>query len=121
MNTEVRRTDAPVTPAVLARAVRAGKARDACTLRATSLRYLPEPGLLLVTLEDGVSIGLPVANYPEFAVLTPAQLARVSLGLQGAALCLDEADLHVSLAGLIRASASLMDMLGVVARVQRSA
>src|SRR3990167_5175367 len=110
-----RRTDMPVTAKALAQAVERGSKRNDSGIRAASLRYLPLIKSLLVVFADKTAVALPVHNYPELSKLTVAQLKRVSLGIAGSALCLEEADLHVSIAGLVGASAPLRRMAVTIA------
>jgi hypothetical protein len=50
------------------------------------------------------------------AALSSEERALLTLGYAGSAVCLDERDLHISIAGLVSASADLMAMAsGVVA------
>ena len=109
------RQDVPVTTAALADAVERGRARKEAGVHATGLRYLPGPKALMVSFADASAVALPVRNYPEFSALTAAQLKRVVLGMGGSALCLDEEDLHVSIAGLVAASGPLRRMAVTVA------
>jgi hypothetical protein len=102
-----RREDVPVTEAVLTKAIERGRKRKDAGVHATALRYLAEPKALMVSFADASAVALPVRNYPELSALSAAQLKRVVLGMGGSALCLDEEDLHVSIAGLIAASAPL--------------
>lgn len=105
-----RRKDVPVTGAVLARAIERGAGRKDAGVRAAALRYLPPMKALLVLFADQSAVALPVGNYPELSALSVAQLKRVTLGMGGSALCLEEEDLHVSIAGLVAASAPLRRM-----------
>jgi len=110
-----RREDVPVTDAELDKAIERGRKRMDAGVHATSLRYLAEPKALMVSFADASAVALPVRNYPELSALSAAQLKRVVLGMGGSALCLDEEDLHVSIAGLIAASAPLRQMAVTVA------
>lgn len=110
-----RRTDVPVTTQVLAQAIERGRQRKDAGVRATALHYQPTHKALLVSFADASAVMLPVSLYPELSALSAAQLKRVALGMGGSALCLDEEDLHVSIAGLVAASASLRRMAMTVA------
>ncbi len=110
-----RRDDVPVTAVVLSKAIERGRQRKDAGVHATALRYLAESRALLVSFADASAVALPVRNYPELAVLSVAQLKRMVLGMGGSALCLDEEDLHVSIAGLVAASAPLRRMAVTVA------
>lgn len=113
--TSTRRTDVPVTGKVLALALERGSKRNDAGIRAASLRYLPLIKSLLIVFADKTAVALPVYNYPELSALTVAQLKRVYLGVAGSALCLEEANLHVSIAGLVGASAPLRRMAMTIA------
>lgn len=110
-----RREDVPVTAQILAQAIERGRKRKDSGIRATALRYLAQPKALMVSFADASALALPVRNYPELSALSAAQLKRVALGMGGSALCLDEEDLHVSIAGLVAASAPLRRMAVTVA------
>lgn len=116
-----RREDVPVTEQVLAQAIERGRKRKDAGVRATALRYMAEPKALLVLFADASAVALPVRNYPELKALSVAQLKRVVLGMGGSALCLDEEDLHVSIAGLVAASAPLRRMAVTVAAARSGA
>lgn len=106
--------DETVTTAVLARAIARGKAQHSHGLRASAVQYLHALKSLLIGFADHSALVLPVKNYPELAQLTGPQLGRLSIGFGGGALCLEERDLHVSIAGLVSASRPLMDMAATV-------
>jgi hypothetical protein len=110
-----RRKEVPVTEQVLSQAIERGRKRKDAGVRATALRYLAEPKALMVLFADASAVALPVRNYPELKALSAAQLKRMVLGMGGSALCLDEEDLHVSIAGLVAASAPLRRMAVTVA------
>jgi Protein of unknown function (DUF2442) len=104
----------PVTPSVKARAVAAGRKRQVVTLQAKQVRYLPEFKSLAVGFADKVAILLPIKKYTEFTHLTLEQLSRIEIGFGGSALCLNECNLHVSIAGLVSASKPLMQLASTV-------
>ena len=104
------RFDEPVTQDVLTHAIERGRKRGGVGVHATSVKYVPLLKSLLVSFADHSAVALPVKNYPELAALTAADLNKLTLGLGGSALCLDDLDLHVSLAGLVAASKPLMEM-----------
>ncbi len=108
------RFDEPVTPAVLARAIARGKELRPPGLRASAVQYLRPLKSLLIGFTDHSAIVLPVKNYPELAQLSAPELGRLSIGFGGGALCLEERDLDVSIAGLVSASAPLMAMAASV-------
>lgn len=105
-----KRVDEPVSAAVLRRAVERGEQRRRLALQARTVRYVPDSKSLLIGFADHSALVLPVKNYPELAKLKRAQLDNLELGFAGSALCLEEKDLHVSIAGLVSASAPLMAM-----------
>uniref|UniRef100_UPI0039F04FF3 DUF2442 domain-containing protein n=1 Tax=Bordetella sputigena TaxID=1416810 RepID=UPI0039F04FF3 len=78
------------------------------------MRYLPALKSLLISFMDRTALVLPVTNYAEFAELKIAELKRIEVGLAGSALCLNERDLHISIAGLVSASEPLMEMAASV-------
>jgi hypothetical protein len=105
--------DEPVTEAVLQRAVERGQQRRPM-LHASEVHYVAESQSLRIGFSDLSAVVLPVKNYPELALLSRTQLDRLVLGFAGSALCLEEQDLHVSIAGLVSASVSLMEMAATV-------
>ena len=116
MNTVVakNRFDEPVTDEVLRRAVERGQQRRRPALHASAVRYVADSRSLRIDFADQSAVVLPVKNYPELAKLSRAELGRLALGFAGSALCLEEQDLHVSIAGLVSASAPLMEMAATV-------
>nr|WP_198984313.1 DUF2442 domain-containing protein [Herbaspirillum sp. ASV7] len=109
-----QRDNEPVTPASWERAVAEGRARRSTMLQATQVSYLPRQEALAVGFADNTAILLPINNYPELARLSAAELGRIVIGYAGSALSLEEQDLHVSIAGLVAASASLMALAATV-------
>jgi len=108
------RFDEPVTPAVLERAIERGRNRRAPRLHATVVQYLSSSKSLMIGFADQSAVTLPVKNYPELANLSVIELNHLAVGFGGSALCLEELDLHVSIAGLVSASESLMEMAATV-------
>ena len=108
------RNDEPVTEDVLQRASVAGGKRRRLTLHAMAVQYLPAIQALLISFEDQSAIALPVKNYVEFASLDQTELEQIGVGFGGVALCLEERDLHVSIAGLVSASKPLMELAATV-------
>jgi len=106
--------DEPVTESVLEHALVAGRKRRGTTLHATDVWYLADFQALLVGFADKTAVALPIGNYPELAGLSRPELEHLTLGFGGSALCLEERDLHVSIAGLVSASEPLMDMATTV-------
>lgn len=105
--------DEPVTDEVLRRAVERGRQRRPA-LHASAVQYVADSQSLRIGFSDLSAVVLPVKNYPELAQLSHAQLDRLVLGFAGSALCLEEQDLHVSIAGLVSASGPLMEMAATV-------
>ena len=105
--------DEAVTDDVLRRAFERGQQRRPA-LHASAVQYLADSQSLRIGFSDLSAVILPVKNYPELAQLSHAQLDRLVLGFAGSALCLEEQDLHVSIAGLVSASAPLMEMAATV-------
>jgi hypothetical protein len=116
MNTVVakNRFDEPVTTDVLRRATARGQQRRALALHASALQYVADSQALTISFADQSALVLPIKNYPELASLSHADLGRLSLGYAGSALCLEDRDLHISIAGLVAASAALMGMAATV-------
>ena len=108
--------DEQVTVAVMEQAVARGAERRRQSLHAADLAYLPESEALRIGFSDLSAVILPLGIYPELAALSSEERARLTLGYAGSAVCLEERDLHISIAGLVSASADLMAMAsGVVA------
>jgi hypothetical protein len=108
------RLNQPVTDEVLARAIERGKGRKNSGVHATSVSYASKLQALLVGFADQSAVMLPVKNYPELRSLSSAELKAFEIGFGGAALCLERRDLHISIAGLVAASRSLMAMANTV-------
>ena len=100
--------DEPVTTRVLAQAIERGRKNRSEGLHATAVQYLPSRKCLLIDFADQSAVALPVKNYRELAKLSANELDHLIVGFGGAALCLEERDLHVSIAGLVLASKPLM-------------
>lgn len=108
------RFDKPVTDEVLDRAIERGKQRKNKGVHAIAVSYESAPPALRVSFADHTAVALPVKNYPELAALSVNELKGLEVGFGGSALCLDKRDLHISIAGLVVASKSLMDMATTV-------
>ncbi len=106
--------DEPVTEDVREHAIVEGRKRRGMTLHAKGVRYLPQFEALVVSFADEAAVLLPVKKYAEFAQLSLTELGRIEIGFGGSALCLDERDLHVSIAGLVSASKPLMELAATV-------
>lgn len=104
--------DRPVTEAVLDEAIERGRLRHKSGLQATAVTY--QDGCLTIRFEDGTGVLLPVKLFPEFDGFEAGDYADLKVGLSGTALCHEEKDLHVSIAGMISASKPLMNMAASV-------
>ncbi|MBK5552283.1 DUF2442 domain-containing protein [Pseudomonas sp. TH03] len=104
--------DRPVTEAVLDEATVRGRLRHKSGLQATAVTF--QDACLTVSFEDGTGVLLPVKLFPEFDGFEPEDFASLTVGFSGTALCHEEKDLHVSIAGMISASKPLMNMAASV-------
>ncbi|MEB0225089.1 DUF2442 domain-containing protein [Pseudomonas sp. 10S4] len=104
--------DRPVTEAVLDEAIVRGRLRHKSGLQATAVTF--QDACLTVSFEDGTGVLLPVKLFPEFDGFEPEDFASLTVGFSGTALCHEEKDLHVSIAGMISASKPLMNMAASV-------
>lgn len=104
--------DRPVTEAVLDEAIERGKIRHKNSLQATAVLFQEQR--LTVCFADGTGVLLPVNLFPEFNGFEVEDYADLKVGLSGTALCHEARDLHVSIAGMISASESLMNMAASV-------
>ncbi|MCI1013347.1 MULTISPECIES: DUF2442 domain-containing protein [unclassified Herbaspirillum] len=109
-----KRDNPPVTEELLAQALARGSKRAGAALQATEVEYLPAFAAIAIGFADKTAVLLPIDNYPELAELSAAELGRIELGYAGSALCLEERDLHVSIAGLVAASPALMKLASTV-------
>ena len=105
--------DEPVTDDVLRRAVARGHQRRSA-LHASAVQYMADSQSLRIGFSDLSAVILPVKNHPELAQLSRTQLDGLVLGFAGSAICLEEQDLHISIAGLVSASVPLMAMAATV-------
>lgn len=110
--------DEPVTGIGLARAIELGRQRQGPRLRASTVQYVPAMRALLIGFADQSALALPVRNYPELAELSLVDLKHLAIGFGGGALCLEERDLHISIAGLVAASKPLMEMAATLIAVR---
>jgi hypothetical protein len=95
------RFDEPIAESVVTQAVAEGCRQAGAGVHASAVQYLSTYGTLVISFADQSAISLPTKNYPELAELSQTDLEHLSLGFGGSALCLDEHDLHVSIAGLV--------------------
>lgn len=98
------RFDEPITDEVLRRATELGRHLKTLASRASTVQYRAHSQTLTLGIPDQPAVALHIQKYPELANLSPAELSRLTLGYGGRALCLDEIDLHISIAGLISAT-----------------
>ena len=110
--------DEPVTDNVRKLAVVEGHKRHSSALQAKTVRYVPEFEALAISFADQAAVLLPVKKYAELAHLSLTDLQRIEVGFGGNALCLDERDLHVSIAGMVSASKPLMQLATTVIATQ---
>lgn len=83
------------------RALTRGSELARTTPHAASVRYASTKKLMELIYPDGTTLGLPVAQFDEFARLTEKQRATVKLAYNGTALRVEDADLVVSIAGMV--------------------
>ncbi len=102
--------DEPVTEAVLEKAIVRSKKLRSKGVHAAGVQYVGAKKSLEIKFLDQSAVLLPVKNYPELATLSETELNELAIGFGGTALCLESCDLHVSIAGLVSASHSLMEM-----------
>lgn len=104
------RYDEAITEHSLEQATVVDKDKRRSSLQATAVEYLEKQEVIFISFADNAGIALPIASFPELAALNSVELASIEVGFGGTALCLDSSDLHVSIAGLISASQSLMGL-----------
>jgi hypothetical protein len=104
--------DQPVTEAVLDDAVQRGQLRHKSGLQVASVTFMSP--CLALSFVDGSGVLLPVRNYPEFDDFDTEDFAELKVGFSGSALCHEGKDRHVSIAGMISSSESLMHMAASV-------
>lgn len=93
----------PVTDEVLEEAIARGKLLYGSIPRATAVIFDNLTREIKISFEDQDSVRLPINQLKEFASLTDNQLSQLKVGFAGKGLILDEADLHISIQGLIAA------------------
>lgn len=86
-------------------------------MRARSASYDAQRDLLVLELTNGVLFGFPTTVVPVLRGLTPRQLGRVALSPSGGGLHWDEADVQLSVPGLLLASFSRSEAGRELARV----
>ena len=108
----------PVTEEVRDEAIARGRQRSIAEPHVTALRYLQSRRAIELDFVDGTAITLPIEKYDELAALSEDALSRLGLGFGGSVLCLDERDLHISIAGLVAASQPLKEVAAAVTAVR---
>lgn len=96
-----KRSGKPVTDDVLQEAIERGKKLYGDIPKANAVRFLSKQREIEIDFENGNSVLLPIDKLKEFNNLSDDQLSQLIVGFAGKGLYLDEADLHVSIAGLI--------------------
>lgn len=91
----------PISAAQLQGAIERGQSRMSTHSPATKVEYLEASHSLCLDFANNTTSLLSCQHYPEFASLPPTLLQQITVGLAGTALVLEEADLHVSVAGLL--------------------
>ena len=86
-------------------------------MRARSATYDARRDLLILELTNGVLFGVPATLVPVLRRLARQQLAQVVLSPSGGGLHWDEADVQVSVAGLLLTSFSRSQVVRELARV----
>ena len=101
-----------LTEEMLDAAIKLGEERRAGSFQAVSATF--EKPSLIIRFEDGSGVLLPVDRYPEFDGFDAQDYEDLTIGFAGTALCHAGKDLDVSIAGMISASPSLMQMAASV-------
>ena len=91
--------DEPITEAVLDEAIERGRLRQKNSRQATAVNY--RDSCLTISFKDGSSVRLPVKCYSEFDGFGVKDFANLKVGFSGAALCNEQLDLHISIAGML--------------------
>lgn len=93
-----------VTDEVFEEAVARGKRLYGVIPQATAVRFDQSNRELEIDFQDQELVKLSVSRLKDLALLSDDQLSRLKVGFAGKGLYLDEADLHVSIQGLIAAN-----------------
>lgn len=84
--------------------------------QAAKVEYMSVKKRMELTFPDGSTLGLPIAQFDEFARLTEKQRTTVQLAYNGSALRVEDADLVVSIAGMV----AQLDMAHTLQRIAAS-
>ena len=79
-------------------------------VHAKSVRYLYADHALMFAFSDGSAVLVPVDHYSELQKWTMKELDSLTIGFDGAVLCLDSKNINVSIASLLAALPSLSRM-----------
>lgn len=93
-----------VTDEVFEEAVARGKRLYGSIPRATAVRFDRSNREIEIAFQDQEFVRLSINQLKDLSSLSDDQLSRLAIGFAGKGLYLDEADLHVSIQGLIAAS-----------------
>lgn len=96
-----KRSGKPVTDEVLSEAIARGKKLYGTIPRATAVSFDSLKREIEITFEDQDPVRLLISQLKDLASLSDNQLSRLEVGFAGKGLYLEEADLHVSIEGLI--------------------
>jgi hypothetical protein len=91
----------PVTDEVFEQAVARGRKLYGSIPRATRVHFDSLKREIEIFFEGQDQVRLPISQLKGFASLSDNQLARLEVGFAGKGLILEEADLHISIEGLI--------------------
>lgn len=105
----------PVTDEIREAGIARGSERSMREPHAIAVRYLSDRRAIELDFADNTAITLPVSKYPELSALSDTDLSRLELGFGGSALCIDDRDLHIAIAGLVAASRPLTELAASVA------
>jgi hypothetical protein len=103
---------------VFEEAVARGKRLYGSIPRATSVRFDGRNRELEIAFEDQEPVRLSISRLKDLASLSDDQLSRLAVGFAGMGLYLDEADLHVSIQGLIAANKAHEEHVVVIKAVR---
>jgi hypothetical protein len=93
-----------------------GKEADSAELRAIHAHYQLRSGRLVIDLNNGTTIMLPVRLLDEFAGASAKDIAAVELAPRGAAVHWENLDLDFSVGGLIAAVLGSRQVMAAMGR-----